>query len=111
MTGGVWDVVGTDTTPYLHASTCLRYICSAHAIRAGRKTKFCRLIRSVSCNTFGVYVLHEIFIHLCNRWGIKSLPFMQNYASNFLYAAAVVLLCAGISLLLKKIPFVRKLLL
>ena len=111
MTGGVWDDVWNGYDSIFTCVNVLAIYLLSTRYQCGEKNKICRLVRSVSCNTFGVYVLHEIFIHLCNRWGIKSLPFMQNYASNFLYAAAVVLLCAGISLLLKKIPFVRKLLL
>ena len=53
--------------------------------------------------------MHEIFLHLFNELGLKSLPFMYNYLANTLYSFLIICLCLGISLLLGKIPVIRNL--
>ena len=103
--GTVWN--GYDTA-FTLVNVCIIYLLSVrYTYRSGNP--LCKLIRTISCNTFGIYVLHEIFLHLLNRLGIKSFAFMQNYISNLIYAAVIMLICTGISLAMKKIPIIKKL--
>lgn len=89
--------------------------CGTNTITGRKKCRIINLCQpdtillTISCNTFGIYVLHEIFLHLLNRLGIKSFAFMQNYISNLIYAAVIMLICTGISLAVKKIPIIKKL--
>lgn len=68
-----------------------------------------KLIRLISANTLGIYLLHSFF-YVALTPMLKRIPAMCHFASTVAYAALVLLACVGISLLTKKIPVLRKLL-
>ena len=69
----------------------------------------CRLIRLISENTLGIYLLHSFFYAVLTSI-LKQIRALNLLSVTVAYAALVLLACLGISLLIKKIPVLRKLL-
>lgn len=97
-----WDIVwnGYDTIfTFLNVlfiyTLCLNY-----------KKNF-RLIKTISCNTMGIYLLHNLFINLIRPYITDS---MKNIFFNIVYSTVVLLLSILLSVILKKIPVIKKLL-
>lgn len=66
-----------------------------------------RYIKTVSQNTLGIYLMHEIFLHLFRKAGISNLPFMSYILPGIIYSFLVMSLCMTISWSLGKVPFLR----
>lgn len=64
------------------------------------------LIRSISCNTLGIFFIHGLIIRLTCQW-IKEHDGLCNLPMNLLYAFFVVCLCLVICILIKKIPIIK----
>ncbi|MCH5320980.1 MAG: acyltransferase family protein [Eubacterium sp.] len=101
--GEQWDVVwnGYDTIFTFMNVICIFVLC------LNLKTDKA-LIRTISCNTLGIYFMHEIFIHL-TRDLIKQYQFLCNIPFNIIYAIVILLICLTITLVMRRIPFVRRL--
>ncbi|MBR3768338.1 MAG: acyltransferase family protein [Clostridia bacterium] len=69
-----------------------------------------RYIRNISQNTLGIYYFHVVFLHLFSKYLLPLIPHVDNYLFNILYAFCVMTLCLFISMLIKSIPVVKKLL-
>ncbi len=96
-----WDIVwnGYDTVfTFLNVifiyTLCLNY------------NKDLKLIKTISLNTMGIYLLHNIFINLFNPYITDH---MRNIGFNTIFAIVVLLLSLLMSVVLKKIPIVKKL--
>lgn len=108
LTGLLWDSIMDDyDSIFTIICTIAIYLLFFHY--KDSDNVFSRFVRTVSTNTLGIYLMHEIFLHLFNELGLKSLPFMYNYLANTLYSLLIICLCLGISLLLGKIPVIRNL--
>lgn len=96
----VWDIVwnGYDTiftffNVIFFYTLCLNY-----------KKEF-KLIKTISLNTMGIYLVHNIFINLFTPHVTYS---MENIGFNTAFAIIVLLLSLLLSIILKKIPIVKK---
>ena len=103
VTGSLWDVVwyGYDTVFTLANVVfiyllCLNWKCDVF------------VIRMVSCNTLGIFFLHE-FIVPVTRTYLRGIPFLQNIPATILYALGVIGICTVVSAVMKKIPVVSRL--
>ena len=102
ISGKMWDVVwnGYDTI-FTFLNTCMIFVlCLSY--RGGNKA-----IRLISCNTLGIYFIHEIFINLTKE-PVKSIPIFQSMAGCAIYSFVILLICLAITLLFRKIPGVKK---
>lgn len=109
LTGETWDLVwqGYSTVFTLGAVLSL-FVLSLGA--EGRGPAWLRgLLRLVGENTLGIFFLHVLLGGTLSSW-YRSLPGCQLLPVNLLYAALLTLCCLGLSLLLKKIPGVRRIL-
>lgn len=100
---GGWDLVWNG---YSTIFTLVNVICAF--VLSLNYTKDIKLVRLISCNTLGIYFLHELFT--------KSLdPIVSQYKIltygpvNIIYIFLIVLACLAISLVCKKIPVIKKL--
>lgn len=108
LTGQIWDNV-MDSYDSIFTIICTIAIYLLFFRYSSRGNVFDRFVRAVSSNTLGIYLMHEIFLHLFKALGIGSLPFMSYFPAIVLYSFLVMCLCLGISLLLGKIPVIRNL--
>ena len=69
-----------------------------------------RLFRTVSENSFGIYLLHMTPVLVLRVYLPVYTPWLRNQGGNVLAAAAVIALCVAVSALIRKIPGVRWLL-
>ena len=63
-----------------------------------------KLIKTISINTMGIYLIHNIFINLCTPHITDS---MKNIGFNTAFALIVLLLSLLLSVILKKIPIIK----
>ncbi|MBQ3193457.1 MAG: acyltransferase [Oscillospiraceae bacterium] len=100
----LWDVVwkGYDTVFTLVNVLCLFVLCLNW--KQDRP-----LIRTISANTLGIYLLHVI-----PTWTLSSravqVPFLASVPGSAVFSLAVLLMTLGLCLILKRIPLIRKLL-
>lgn len=66
-------------------------------------------IQLISENTLGIYLIHPIIRQVFENFGVSFLPFANNYIFNILYAFLVMNICLLITIILKKIRIVKKL--
>lgn len=101
--GKMWDVVwnGYDTIFTLVNVICIFVLCL-------NLKKDIAIIRSISCNSMGIYFLHEIIIHFTQNV-IKEYQFCCNIPFNIVYAIAILLICLMTALVLRRIPLLRRL--
>lgn len=71
------------------------------------KEKLSRVICLLSANTMGVYLLHPFILERLDRWQINSLTW-NTWISVPLITLITFIICMGISVLIKKIPLIRK---
>lgn len=109
VTGEQWDTVwfGYDEI-FILIDTVSFYLLSRY-YKGNAKNPFSYIVKAVSKNTLGIYFTHIIILELARYLKITQLGFMQNYISFIIYAFIILLICAGISALLKKIPILKKL--
>ncbi len=65
-----------------------------------------RMISLISKNTLGIYFLQGIIIAL-TRPIIQTIPRLCCFSFNLIYAAAVLLICLGITVIIKKVPLLK----
>ena len=101
--GKLWDVVwnGYDTI-----FTFINVIC-IYALCLGYNGKL-PIIKIISCNTLGIYFIHNIIIRLTKEYVIQ-IPLVHTVVGNIAYACAVIILCLSITLIIKKIPVLKHL--
>lgn len=68
-----------------------------------------RLITTISRNTLGIYLIHMILVSLTRPTFLKISLFC-NLPGNLFYAFLILCASLGISLLIKKIPIIKKIL-
>lgn len=98
-----WDIVwyGYTTVFTLFNVVCL-FVLSLNVRRTGP------LVRAISGNTLGIYLMHIIAQEIVGRW-FAGVPAFQTFWASCLYAAVVLVLCLAVCLPLKKIPVLKKL--
>lgn len=103
ITGEIWDVVwnGYDTIFTFINTICIYVLC----LNLNKDVYFIRLI---SCNTLGIYFLHEIFIEI-TRNTIMENSLWCNPLFNIVYSVFLILLCLLLCIIIKKIPIIKKL--
>ena len=69
-----------------------------------------RFVRLLSDNTLGIFFMHRLIIHsTCNMYA--QIPWLgESFIGNCMYSIIVILICIGIATVVKKIPYVRCLL-
>lgn len=103
ISGDIWDVVYTG---YDSICTFIDVLCIfVLSLNYKRDNAF---IRVLSCNTLGVYFMHGIILYLLKPL-ISQLSLMHNIPCNLMYAFLIMVFCMGLSFMLKKIPFLKKL--
>lgn len=100
--GEVWDIVwnGYDTVfTFLNVIfiyvLCLNY------------KKDYSFIRNVSVNTLGIYFIHGLLLRLTK--GIFEFEILCNLPFNLVYSFVILCICLLISIVMKKIPVLKKL--
>jgi surface polysaccharide O-acyltransferase-like enzyme len=98
----VWDIVwnGYDTI-FTFLNVIFIYILCLNY------KKDYSFIRAISTNTLGIYFIHGLLLRLLN--GIFTFDILRNLPFNLVYSFAIVCICLLISVLIKKIPIIRKL--
>lgn len=98
---------GYETVSGLLMTVCLVVLCANYKGKRGWK-----LFRLISVNTLGIYFLHlgKIPYHILLRFNVKELiPTLYNLPGNMLLAAAVLGACLIITMIMKRIPLLRRL--
>ena len=100
--GAVWDIVweGYDSVfTFLNVIfiyvLCLNY------------KKDCAFIKKISCNTLGIYFTHTLVLRLTKP--IFTFEILQNIPFNLVYSFIVLCICLLISIIIKKIPLLKRL--
>lgn len=108
LTGQMWDLV-MDSYDSVFTIVCTLALYLLFFYYKSRGNAFNGFIRKVSGNTLGIYLMHEIFLHLFKHLGLTDLQFMRNIPAGMVYSFLIMCLCLGISLLFGKIPVLRNL--
>lgn len=97
----MWDIVwnGYDTVFTFVNVLCIFVLCLGH-------TRDSKLIRTISCNTLGIYFLHEIFIQLTKK-KILTYAVLCNIPCNLIYSLFILFGSLIITLLMKKTPILK----
>lgn len=66
------------------------------------------LIRAISCNTLGIYLIHSVFHRLLVNW-VPRVPQMFTLPGTLVYAVVLLAVCLIFCLIVKKIPVLKKL--
>ena len=103
ISGSIWDVVwnGYDTI------FTLINVIAIYVLSLSYK-KNVALIRTISSNTLGIFFMHNIFIHITNKF-IYEIPIVCTFVGNVIYAIGLILVCLLITLIIKKIPIIKQL--
>lgn len=103
VNASIWDVVweGYDTVFTFCNVICI-FILSLNY------TKEVGIITSISKSTLGIYFIHGIFINLTKQH-LRSIPILCNIPVNIIYAFLILIICLAITVVIKKIPLLRKL--
>lgn len=101
LSAQTWDVVwnGYDTVFTLGSTLCL-FTLSLSIPKSGR------LLRAVSENTLGVYLMHIIFQELLGK-GFAAVPAFASFWGSCLYAGAVGAASLAVCLVLRRIPVLK----
>ena len=65
-------------------------------------------LQRISSNTLGIYFMHMMLVHPL-RTLVYPIPALCNLPMNLILSAAVILVCLGVTLVLKKVPLLRHL--
>lgn len=106
--GSIYDIVweGYDTIFTLINVIAIFILC----INYKGKFKFLNnTIKNISGNTLGIYFIHLILIDLTKGF-IKQVPILCSFWFAVIYSFAIILICFGLSYLIKKIPILKKIL-
>ncbi len=100
--GEVWDIVwnGYDTIFTFLNVIFLYVLCLNYKKDYG-------FIRTVSTNTLGIYFIHGLLLRL--TIGVFDFEFLRNLPFNLVYSFAILCICLLISIVVKKIPIINKL--
>lgn len=103
VSGKIWDVVwnGYDTIFTFINVICIYVLCL-------NLNKDIKIIRTISCSTLGIYFIHTILIAFTKRY-IWNVSFLCNIPCNILYAIAILFVSLIITLIIRKIPILKKL--
>ena len=98
----MWDVVwnGYDTIFTFFNVLFIYTICLNYS-------KGNNFVKSISCNTLGIYFTHILIIRLTSPW-IK-IQALKNLPTNILYSFLVMCVCLLLCQLIHKIPIIKKL--
>ncbi len=106
LTGQLWDsVMDSYDTIFTVAIVLSVFLLCLHYRNNGKAAG--RFICTVSKNTLGIYLMHEIFLHLFQKAGVIHLPFIAFIIPAAIYSFLVLCLCLIISWILGKIPVLR----
>ena len=109
-TGGYYLCVvwyGYNTLSALVMTLCVVLLCLEYQ---GLHSVPCRLVRTVSEHTLGIYFLHMIILLPLKVYMWAHLRWLCNLPGNILVGAAVTAVCVLISMGIRKIPGIRYLL-
>lgn len=106
--GDVWDIVwnGYDTLFTLGNVLLIYFLSLNYRPTAGNKAA--HFIQVISCNTLGIYFLHVIILYPTLVY-IKNIPLFCNVGMNIVYALMVMCMSVLLTLIIKKIAWVREL--
>lgn len=102
--GFIWNVVwfNMDSLNNLISVVCLFVLTMTYQ-------KNIAIVTHTGQNTLGIYLLHMIFIEL-SRPKLENIAFFQTYFGNAIYTIAIIGLCLVAISILKKIPYLRRIL-
>ena len=101
----VWN--GFETLTGLLMTFGILILCSNYQGKIGWK-----LFRLISVNSLGIYLLHlgRVPCLALREFGMKDvIPALYNLPGNIMIAATIMLVCLGLTMLLRRIPGVKKL--
>lgn len=81
-------------------------LCMGYKKRDG--SKLCAMIESISKNSLGIYLLQTILADVGKEY-FWQFSISKNIFANMLFSILLFVLCWGLTLIIKKIPFVKKL--
>ena len=64
-------------------------------------------IKNISCNSLGIFFIHELIIRLTQPW-LKKQYYLCNLPFNVIYAFLILVVCNIICLILRKLPLLKK---
>lgn len=102
--GKIWDVVwsGYDTIP------TFVNVLSIFVLSLSYK-KSNSVIRAISCNTLGIYFIHQIFIHML-RDHVKSIPVFCTFGGCIAFTMVLLVISFITVSFIKKVPLIKNLL-
>lgn len=101
--GKLWDVVwnGYDTIFTFMNTIFIFILC----LNYKKDNKF---IRTISCNTLGIYFIHNLFFQLTKPY-IYTIDLFRNIPMNLLYSFSILCISLAVILIIRKIPLLKKL--
>lgn len=106
VTGKMWEIVynGYDTI-FTFINVCALFVLSLsyNPSKDNIATKF---IRSVSCNTLGIYYIHQIIRGLTHPW-VMHCYWIRNFIGCTCYSLLLLIICLLIVIGIGKIPFLN----
>ena len=101
--GHIWDVVWSGYDTIFTLITLVAVFVLSLSYTADNS-----IIQTISTNTLGIFFIHYIIIHLTRNHVIKF-AFMRTFTGNIFYAFGIIFISLGITLLLKQLPVINKL--
>ena len=104
ITSKIYDIVwnGFDTLMALIITVSLYRLCINYNFKS-------KIITFISKNTFGIYLIHMLYIHLTIDY-IKEIPFFCSAIGNIVYGIYILILSSITIIIIKKIPIIKKIL-
>ena len=101
LSNSIWDTVwnGYDTVFTLINVVCIYILCLNY-------TREKKVVRLVSSNTLGIYLIHELLTNL-TKAQVRSIDVICNVPCSLLYTLLILFASLAITLMLKKTPILR----
>jgi surface polysaccharide O-acyltransferase-like enzyme len=105
--GIVYDTVwnGYNTLSTLIMTVCVFVLCSKFESTGG---KFRNIVQVIGVNSLGIYLIHVLIGSWLTKFYTK-LPFSDYLLTDLVYALVILLLSLGMTMIIKKIPVVKRL--
>ena len=82
-------------------------VLAIYTLCIGYKGKM-KIVELISCNTLGIFFMHNILIQLTYGYFTK-VSFFCTFIGNVTYAVILILICLFVTLVIKKIPILKRL--
>ena len=107
--GEIWDMVFASYDSIFTLVNVFAIFILSLNYKPEKDSLIVRIIRYIGMNTLGIYLIHELFIHML-RGQLYSMTWCKNIAVNSVYALALIFASLAVAWVIKKIPLLKHIL-